>query len=271
MKRYETVAFFIVAHMDDWQLFMNPNATRLMSSSGSKTVFIFTTANDSGASEDYWRANEEAAISSARFNFSPTMYISGARDSILLHEHVLHRWIGGDVTCYFMRLPDGNLTGTGFPSQRYQSLQKLYEEEISEIHAIDGTSVYRGWQDVVNTIQGIISLESKDLTVIVNHPETDQKINPDDHSDHRLTGIAVQSVADYSNYVCLSYIGYDLLNYPVDAASENLFSKIGQFTLYDKTLHDLTSYSILQRSPSTFISFCLREARYRVIPKYMKD
>ncbi|QAV17504.1 hypothetical protein PC41400_07430 [Paenibacillus chitinolyticus] len=42
MPHYDAAAFFIVAHMDDWQLFMNPQATWEMSSDTVKVIFIYT-------------------------------------------------------------------------------------------------------------------------------------------------------------------------------------------------------------------------------------
>lgn len=267
MQSYDAVTFFIVAHMDDWQLFMNPNVTSELSYKPNKVVFIYTTGNDAGSNEDYWRANEEAAISSVCFGIPHLMDAYGVRDVVQINNHMLHRWIRGNAVCYFLRLPDGNMSGKGFISQGYQSLQKLYQRDILSIKALDQSAIYYGWQDFVDTLQKIINYEAGGITSVkINHPETDKTINPGDHSDHRITGLAVQALPKYNQYNRFSYVGYDLRNYPADLCSEELFWKIGQFVAYDKTLYDLTSYSMLKVLPSTFIDFCLRSAKFRELP-----
>ena len=42
----QTTRFFISAHQDDWQLFMNPNVYRSIKNNNDKTVIIHTTAGD---------------------------------------------------------------------------------------------------------------------------------------------------------------------------------------------------------------------------------
>jgi hypothetical protein len=48
MPRNKSITFFIVAHMDDWQLFINPNVSWELSNKENKVVFIYTTGNDAG-------------------------------------------------------------------------------------------------------------------------------------------------------------------------------------------------------------------------------
>ncbi|MEM5651003.1 hypothetical protein AAHB57_30310 [Bacillus cereus] len=154
MPRNKPITFFIVAHMDDWQLFMNPNVSWELSNKENKVVFIYTTGNDAGGDKAFWMANEDAAISSVCFGISDLLYLDGEREIVNINNHVLHRWCGGNAVCYFLRLPDGNVTGSGFSSQGYQSLQKLYRRQIPFIKALDGSTIYHGWQDFVNTLQG---------------------------------------------------------------------------------------------------------------------
>jgi hypothetical protein len=253
--------------MDDWQLFMSPKVNCELSDIANKVVFIYTTGNDAGGGEDYWRANEEATISSVRFGISDLMYTDGVRDVVQINNHVLHRWFGGNSVCYFIRLPDGNVAGNGFASQGYQSIQKLYQRDINIIKTLDQSTIYYGWNDFVNTLQGIIDYEVGGIaTVRINHTETDKDINPGDHSDHITTGFAVQSVPKYDQYHRFSYIGYALWNYPMDLETEDLFWKIGQFVVYDKTLYDMTKYSILKNDPASFIRFCHIGAKFQEFP-----
>jgi hypothetical protein len=123
---------------------------------------------------------------------------------------------------------DGNVSGSGFQTQGFQGLEKLYQGNISNIKTLDKSTVYYGWKDFVHTLQGIIDYEAEEISLIrLNHPETDKAINPGDHSDHRATGLAVQALPKYNKYHRFLYIGYDLWNYPVDLFAEDLFWKVG--------------------------------------------
>ncbi|RAS74450.1 hypothetical protein A4R27_24175 [Priestia endophytica] len=248
--------------MDDWQLFMNPNVVWELSNKTNKVVFIYTTGNDAGGNERYWKGNEEAAINSVQFCINQSG-LNGIRDKVQLNNHVLHRWTSGNAVCYFLRLPDGNLSGEGFANQDYQSLQKLYRGDISFIKTLDQSTVYHGWGEFVNIIQRIIDFEGDGISFIkINHPEVNKTINPGDHSDHIATGLAVKAVPKYERYHNFSYIGYSLMNYPADLWGEELFWKIGLFFVYDKTLYDMTKYSNLKQNPHTFMEFCFRSAKF---------
>ena len=87
----------------------------------------------------------------------------------------------------------------------------------------------------------IIDYEAGDIgSVSIDHPETDEAINPGDHSDHITTGLAVQSIPKYAQYRRYLHRGYHLRNDPAELSGDALFWKIGQFVAYDKTLYDLT-------------------------------
>ena len=43
-----TLSVFVVAHPDDWQLFMNPDAFHAMNEPHEKAVFIHVSAGDAG-------------------------------------------------------------------------------------------------------------------------------------------------------------------------------------------------------------------------------
>ena len=56
---FEKISFYVVAHADDWQLFMHPNVHADFIAPQCKVVFIITTAGDAGKGERYWLAREE--------------------------------------------------------------------------------------------------------------------------------------------------------------------------------------------------------------------
>ena len=66
----QTTRFFVSAHQDDWQLFMNPNLYESIKSEEDTTVIIHTTAGDAGAgmgNDAYYKAREEGSLASVRF------------------------------------------------------------------------------------------------------------------------------------------------------------------------------------------------------------
>src|SRR3954453_3995023 len=119
-ESYTEVSFYIVAHADDWQLFMQPNAYKDLVSIGTKIVFIITTAGDAGQEERYWCAREEGCKSCIRFCLAPLFEISESNGIKEINRHDISYWTAGNAICYFLRLPDGNLDGSGFQRYDYQ-------------------------------------------------------------------------------------------------------------------------------------------------------
>src|SRR5712692_478038 len=127
MNPPNSVAFYIVAHQDDWQLFMTPNAYRDMCRPDTKVVFIYTTTGEAGKGTSYWQAREKGALQSIRFALDtpdspPQDFVEGERDAC---GHPLYYCVYKNSVSYFLRLPDGRLSGKGSEIYRYESLTKL--------------------------------------------------------------------------------------------------------------------------------------------------
>ena len=198
MNDFDAVAFYVVAHLDDWQLFMNPNATQDLTDETVKVVFIHTTGDDAGEEEFFWRAKEEAVIASIKTRLSPLRPLEEVRDTGVFNGHIVHRWSGANAVCYFMRVPDGNGLGTGFPRYGRQSLHRLRLGEIDVATTVDQSTEYVGWQDFVDTLQAIVDAEADGIPSSgIDHPETDELLNPGDHSDHVTTGLALEAMSNY--------------------------------------------------------------------------
>src|SRR5271155_1759838 len=188
--------FYVVAHEDDWQLFMGINAALDVPGLDSKTVFVHTTAGDAGLGTGtggtpvpFYLARENEALSAIRFLANLGLVgagPSGAVGTITINGKSLRRVAYRNTVAYFMRLPDGNMNGgRGFPSTGNQSLLLLEQGAIPKISASDGSAVYFGWADLVATLRGILLYEAQGSPDIwVNVPETNSIINPNDHPDH---------------------------------------------------------------------------------------
>jgi len=195
-----TTVFYVVAHQDDWQLFMNPNAWNDVRPPGGKVVFVYTTAGDAGLGKGsgdrsipYYIAREEGARRAVRFLADAGRVGEDDRwDSVVLNGKTLPRNLYKNTVSYFLRLPDGNFNGAGFPSTGNQSLRRLYEGRISTLTSVDGALKFQGWADLVDTLRELTVHEAGgSANVWVNVPDPREEINRVDHSDHRHSGIGM--------------------------------------------------------------------------------
>jgi len=200
-----SISFYVAAHQDDWQLFMNPNAySDVNSSYNTKTVFIYLTAGDAGdtgrsTTTSYYVARENGANRSVRFMadvVSPGT--TSTVSDITVNGNSVRKVVYKNTVSYFLRLPDGG-DGNGFQSTGYQSLKKLYSGAIASITNINGSvtaptasKTYYGWNEVVATLIKIVQIESVGFTqVFANLPDPDTAAGSDNF-DHTYTGIAMR-------------------------------------------------------------------------------
>jgi len=256
-------AFYIVAHADDWQLFMQPNVYRDLVDSSCKVTIIITTAGDAGFVEKFWQAREEGTKSSIKFCLAPIKSIAEAGGEKEFNGRLINFWKVNNCTCYFLRLPDGNLDGTGFSRYGYQSLGKLKAGEIKKISAVDNSTSYSTWGDFLSTLELIIEQESVDLEErIVHYLNPDRTANPNDHKDHIATGQAIQDLPLIGHMSQALYLGYSLSNYDGALDREGMFWKVAMFSAYEKAVFDCTGYSTLRESIGTYSRWCTCKAHY---------
>jgi hypothetical protein len=215
----QRVSLYFSAHEDDWQLFMNPSAFRDVIDSNTKSVFIHMTAGDAGLGignggrkHPYYLARENGAVCAIRFmadsDNRPPVETEAA--AMLFNGHNVRRVSYRNTAAYFLRVPDGNPTGTGYADTGYQSLKRLADGQIDTLSTIDDTTSYQGWGDLVATLRAIIDFErGRTPSVQLHVPELDPAINPDDHADHRMTAkVALDAAAGLTCARRLHYVGY---------------------------------------------------------------
>ncbi len=241
--RPDKVAFYFAAHEDDWQLFMNPSAFEDVSKGAAKTVFVHVTAGDAGLGTGrggrkfpYYLARENGAESAIRFMADADASPAVAREEhIALNGHSLYRIAYRNTVSYFLRVPDGNLQGTGYEHTGYQSLARLARGDNNVLAAIDGSTVYRGWSDFVATLHAILVHErGAERLMQINAAELDPRINPHDHSDHLMTARAAFAAARGMSCVRLvSYVDYASRDLApnLDAEQRDLESSVFAVTL----------------------------------------
>jgi LmbE family N-acetylglucosaminyl deacetylase len=224
------VTFSIQAHADDWQLFMSSNIIDDASDHNNKVVFITFTAGDAGHGADkfsgsdipYYLAREIGSVYSSKFiadvgDLHPDnipqadkMTFSYKKEDSSLVQHTIARYYYKNSINYFLRLPDGNRHGTGFKKTNDVSLQKMREGSLEKMKAIDGSTTYENWDDLVKTIRQIILFErGDDEQVWVNCASVDTRYNPNNHSDHRHASLAVREAVGSMNWIGIaSWMSY---------------------------------------------------------------
>ena len=204
---------YVSAHPDDWQLFMNPNAYHSLKTGKNKVVFLHTTAGDAGAGDGengYFLAREEGSKRAIR------LMVNSLRDKGIgkqmtatkqnFNGHPIDRMEYGNAVVYFLRLPDGNYYGPGYPVHDDKSLQKLLNDQVKDIRTVDGSTVYTDKQDLSSTITELLRSErSSGDTLRLNIADTDSLINPGDHSDHRYSSHLMQGLAKAAGAYSLRY------------------------------------------------------------------
>ena len=270
-KPFKEVSFYVVAHADDWQLFMNPNVYLDLINEENKVVIIITTAGDAGSNREYWTAREEGCKSSVRFCLAPHSPITEWTGTKEINQHVIPFWCANNVSCYFLRLPDGNLDGQGFSGNYYQSLSRLRSLETVTLTALDDSTTYRGWRDFYSTLNGVINYESKGSgNIWINYLNPDSQHNHNDHPDHCATGLAVQAINILPHMQQALFSGYSC-NGPEAISSVALFWKVGMLAAYEKAVFDSCGYSTLKENVSQYTEWCFRNADFITINQHVES
>lgn len=264
-------SFYVVAHADDWQLFMQPNVYKDLINQHKKIIFIVTTAGDAGDDKIYWSAREEGSKSSIRFCLAPRFPLNKYSDSGNFNGHQIHYSVINNSTSYFLRLPDGNLDSKGFQKYNYENLTDLKNKKISKITAVDRSATYHSWEDFFTTLQTIILSESADIKDIsVNYLNPDKEANPDDHPDHIATGQAVHQMISIFAFIQNLFVGYSSNNSENKLSETDLFWKAGMFAAYEKTVFDISGYSTLGEGLQIYNKWCVSGAKFITINRKLK-
>lgn len=260
------VSFYIIAHADDGQLFMQPNIYNDLTAPDSKAVFVITTAGDAGMGKTYWQAREEGLKGSIRFCMAPLLSLSESNGKKEFNNHIVHYWSVNNVTAYFLRLPDGGLDGKGFTKNQYQSLSQLQAGRINKITAIDGSTTYHSQADFCTMLQTIILYECTDATTVwINYLNPDITANPQDHPDHIATGQAIQDIPVITRFWQALYVGYNSRQIAEKLSPEDLFWKAGMFAAYEKAVYDATGYSTLHENIVTYMAWSISKAAFIIL------
>ena len=250
----QKLSFCVQAHQDDWQLFNSKNIVSDLHN-GKKVVFITLTAGDAGNGDKgngaipFFMAREKGFIYSVKFAqdlFSlPTplpqpksVKISYKNINGETISHVAAKYSYKNAESYFLRLPDGQNNGQGFPANKSESLLKLKNKEINSISAVDKSTTYADWTDLVNTIKQIIvneTEEGKQAWLYLNSTNTQYSQN--EHKDHlHASYVVLDAVQDLQWIGITEWMSYHKAKKQRNVQEKEHENATALFAVYDWAL-----------------------------------
>jgi LmbE family N-acetylglucosaminyl deacetylase len=193
----------IVAHQDDDLLFLSPDLIHdIQANRCVRTVFV--TAGDAGRDATYWGGRENGAKAAYAQMAGVANTWSTADAGIAGRTIPVATLVGKPtVSLAFMRLPDGYPGGTGHPDTGWQSLQKLWLDNVSM------TSLGSGWSTYTRAglIDTLAALMSAYQPTEVNTQDHAGSFGDGDHSDHHATAYFAQA-AEQAYAGSPAFVGY---------------------------------------------------------------
>ncbi len=223
----------IVAHEDDDLLFLSPEIPmRIQAGDVVRTVFL--TAGDAGLGTTYWQ-NREAGIQAAYAQMAGTANAWTSSDRPFGDKRVRVCTLDGasNISLVFLRLPDGNVaTGGGYAITGFQSLQRLWEGEISSISSLDGTNTYKEEE----LIQTLVAL-TMDFRPQHIQTQDSSDLYGRDHPDHRYGArFAFEAHQRYAasgaHHTFAFYRGYNIVDEPANLPQAQRDAKWAVFATY---------------------------------------
>ena len=204
--------FVVVAHQDDWQLFMAPDVYARLRDPHARVVFVVATAGEGRHGEHHWRARLNGcvlAITRALPSWNPYLAgesalptacsVSYARERVNERDALVCT-INDDaraepIRLYLLHAHDGGAQGVGLPPH-HESLTRLREEgRALGVAWPPHAPHYESWDAFVATLEAIVEREhdaGAPAELLAADPDPER--NPGDHADHREIGRALQAI-----------------------------------------------------------------------------
>lgn len=241
-----SVSFYVSAHADDWQLFMSPTAVRDLAAAAAgarRVVFVHLTAGDDGNDRTFWRAREIGAVNSVRYGLGLMPDFAPRSSWSICAGHPVATYQVGPTVSYFLRLPDGNMDGSGYAVTDGQTLGALVADDLAmtslgDHGQGDRPSTYDGRSDLVRTIAAIVEAERSphgDSPVRFVDPDGADPVpeGHSEHADHIATGrVADEVVGMVEGAYAQTYLDYDAEHLPPNVEGDDLRLKLGMFLAY---------------------------------------
>jgi LmbE family N-acetylglucosaminyl deacetylase len=259
------VDVIVVAHADDWQVFMGDVVVEGIKS-GRRPVFIYLTAGDHGREANYWRQREAAALQSTRIALG-IGNLPARCDSVFVRQHRIAHCKLGVSDSYFFRLPDGNRNGAGFARNQFESLRKLRASRVSLVSTVDSSTRYTDWQDLKAAVSTLVRMlaDSARSSVMLHTTDPSIRINPHDHYDHRMAGKLIESLLRANGWQGRYYVGYALAMRAPNRTTLQRQEKTEVFSAYDREMKLINPAWSAYREHPGFYAQCMERTYSRPV------
>ena len=249
--------FFVVAHQDDWQLFMGDIVVQALKT-GTPVTFIYLTAGDDGRDSSYWQTRERAALASTRVatGIPATASDSQGCQFVAVLAHPIRKCAVGLTDSYFLRLPDGRRNGAGFKRYDNQSMRRLRLKKVGTLTTVDRSNKYESWDDLARTVSSLIDTASV-ARIVVHTMDPSIAVNPHDHFDHRLAGLLASDLRKRRSLDVRYYVGYALSTRAANRSNAQAQRKTSVFMAYDKEMMRSNPAWSAYREHPAFYSGCM--------------
>jgi hypothetical protein len=264
------ISFYVVAHQDDWQLFMGANVFNDIQNfsetgpfpNGKRVVIIHTTAGNLNDIDDstpcdcrdphdtsikkvkYWKAREAGVKNSVhlaacrRGGWGPS-FPYPKDETIVINGHSITKASFKNTVTYFLR------TKTGM-------FDKWRNDENADVGTVDTSTTYLDWSDLVTTIYYIYKAEIDSISCKslpeFNVTDIDNNTNPNDHPEHYQAGRAGFEAAQLlaknagTPYNVTLFMGYNSQNMPENIKEPDAQSEAGLAAAYCLALLDYNAW-----------------------------
>ncbi len=225
----------VVAHQDDDLLFMNPDVQDSIKA-GRCIRTVYVTAGDAGEQSGYWGGREQGAKAAyAQMVGVANNWYDEKQDLDGHTVSVAYLNDAPQISLVFLRLPDGNMNGSGFAGHKYQSLTKLLDGSIATIASVDGSASYSPDQLQAS----IYTIMQTDQTTEIR-TQASNNVLDGDHADHHAVGTLTDRAT--SRYQAGSqqipnavhYLGYPDKLLPINLTTDQVGIKQTTFLTYAK-------------------------------------
>lgn len=232
----DSARMIFVAHQDDDTLFMHRDLRDQLDGGGAMTT-VFVTAGDAGQGETYWLSREAGARAAYSEMTGADSWVNETVSLDIFGQsyQIASSWLADrpEVRLYFLRLPDGP-GGRGTAAQGFQSLEKLWMDEIATVSAVDGMAVMTRI-DVLNVMLALMLKHQPDSLMI---PDVFSRYAAGEHSDHRHTArfaMLAHQLYDTEHEI-EAFVGYSTRLLPANITGAEFDRAVAVFSQY--ALHD---------------------------------
>jgi hypothetical protein len=181
----------------------------------------------------------------------------------MIRNHPILTYSYHNTVVYFLRLPDGNGDGSGFPLHNQKSLEKFYNRQVVDFKAIDQSTTYTNKEDLLGTLKELITTTHTGTQLEIHLSELSEDLNVDDHSDHLTASrFITEATTNHFKGEFYYYIDYQSANLESNLERSEILINSGAWGATASGLSDHRHASLWDEYHTTYLD----RQYYRVLP-----